>query len=178
MKRPTRVFRASRCLPPPCWCCCRRSPGCSTRGSTRLPTPIASAARARCRPRRRSSRRTSTARSARRSSACSSSRAWSSRGPGPITPRAIKLWADSAVAPEIVKSVYFVEAPEGRPAARIAPLRVWNAQTRTFEPTRWPAELAPLRARFTHESRAVVSFQIPAPATGASARSAAVAPSD
>jgi signal transduction histidine kinase len=73
-----------------------------------------------------------------------------------------QLWADSAVAPEIVKSIYFIETPEQRPSQDV-PLRVWNRETRVFEPTPWPAELAPLRARFTHESRAIFSFQIPSP---------------
>jgi signal transduction histidine kinase len=73
-----------------------------------------------------------------------------------------QLWADSAVAPEIVKAIYFIETPDERPADE-APLRVWNRETRVFEPTPWPAELAPLRARFTQESRAIFSFQIPSP---------------
>ncbi len=66
------------------------------------------------------------------------------------------------MAPEIIKAIYFIETPEERPAVE-APLRVWNHETRVFEPTPWPAELAPLRARFTQESRAIFSFQFPPP---------------
>src|SRR5262245_45055885 len=72
-----------------------------------------------------------------------------------------QLWADSAMAPEIVKSIYFIETPEERPGE--SPLRIWNRDSRVFEPTPWPDELATLRTRFTHESRAIFSFQLPSP---------------
>lgn len=84
------------------------------------------------------------------------------RGSWPDYAARYQEWADAAVAPEMVKSIYFIETPEGRPA-NDSTLRVWNREARTFDPTEWPSELAPLRARFTHESRAIFSFQIPGP---------------
>jgi len=71
-------------------------------------------------------------------------------------------WADTALAPGMVKAVYFVESPgsaipatPGRPPR----LRVWNAQTHTFEETAWPEELTLVRTRFTHDSSTVVDLQ-------------------
>lgn len=71
-----------------------------------------------------------------------------------------QAWADSAVTPAIVKALYFVELPPTESSADEPPLRVWNAAARAFESTAWPEELAPMRMRFTHDSRAV-SLQFP-----------------
>jgi signal transduction histidine kinase len=68
-----------------------------------------------------------------------------------------QAWAATAIAPEIVKAIYFVESPdaqatrgERRETERtVAPtLRAWNAQTRTFDATEWPAEMQNVRLRF------------------------------
>ena len=76
-----------------------------------------------------------------------------------------QAWADSAVTPAIVKALYFVELPPSESSAAEPRLRVWNAAARTFEETAWPPELAPMRMRFTHDSRSV-SLQFPPPRRG------------
>jgi signal transduction histidine kinase len=75
-----------------------------------------------------------------------------------------QAWADSAVSPAIVKALYFVELPPDSSGDE-PPLRVWNAVVRTFEQTDWPDELAPMRMRFAHDSRAI-SLQFPPPRRG------------
>ena len=76
-----------------------------------------------------------------------------------------QAWADSAVTPAIVKALYFVELPPAESSNAEPRLRVWNAAARTFEDTAWPPELAPMRMRFTHDSRSV-SLQFPPPRRG------------
>lgn len=77
-------------------------------------------------------------------------------------------WADSSLSPDIVKSVYFLEAPGEDPVSPRRPgLRVWNAATRTFDDTAWPKELSMIRARFEHDGRAMLRFQLsPSPRRG------------
>ena len=75
-----------------------------------------------------------------------------------------QAWADGAVSPAIVKALYFVELPPDSSGDE-PPLRVWNAAVRTFEQTNWPDELAPMRMRFSHDSRAI-SLQVPPPRRG------------
>lgn len=70
-----------------------------------------------------------------------------------------QAWADSTIAPEIVKAVYFVESPElhddnPNPAAP-STLRVWNPQTRAFEVTAWPPELEGVKLRFSSAGRRI-----------------------
>ncbi len=73
-----------------------------------------------------------------------------------------QVWTASAASPRIVKSIYFVEAPgEDRAKSAAAPLRIWNAQTHTFDETPWPEELASVRTRFVHESVAVIDMPVP-----------------
>ncbi len=74
-----------------------------------------------------------------------------------------QLWADNAMSPEIVESVYFVEAPAGHVAVADPPLRVWNAQAHTFDATPWPAGLASLRERFTRDAHNVMEFKLAPP---------------
>ncbi len=133
-----------------------------TRGSNRLLKPIGIAGAVRFRQRRRSLRRTSTAKSAAPSSNCSSSRAPSSKGRGRITRRAINCGRIVRLLPRSSSRSTSSKLPKNvrQMKRRCA---VWNRETRMFEPTPWPAELAPLRARFTQESRAIFSFQIPSP---------------
>lgn len=67
-------------------------------------------------------------------------------------------WAAEAITPAIVRGVYFVEAPEPGSDGGIADsatLRVWNAQTRAFEPSEWPAELEAVRLKFRDEGRRI-----------------------
>jgi signal transduction histidine kinase len=72
-----------------------------------------------------------------------------------------QLWADSAIAPEIVKAVYFVDAPSDQPPPPDAPrLRVWQPSTHTFDETAWPAELDTIKTRFAHDGRAVLQLQV------------------
>jgi signal transduction histidine kinase len=66
-----------------------------------------------------------------------------------------QVWAEGALSPRIVKSIYFVPAPDG-PATTAPTLRQWNPQTHTFDDTPWPKELTPVRARFTAESVSVI----------------------
>ena len=76
-----------------------------------------------------------------------------------------QAWAETAIAPEIVKAIYFIEGPElHRPAAAAPPsasagnapvLRVWNALTRAFEVTAWPPELQNVRMRFLAGDRRI-----------------------
>jgi signal transduction histidine kinase len=68
-------------------------------------------------------------------------------------------WAESTLTPEMVKAVYFVEAPAGGHAHTVAPtLRVWNNVAHSFEATEWPDELASIRGKFITDSAAVVQF--------------------
>ena len=66
-------------------------------------------------------------------------------------------WTEDALAPDIVKAIYYVEGTDpGRSAPSDAPpLRVWNQQTRTFEATEWPAELQQIKTRFAHDGARV-----------------------
>ncbi len=75
-----------------------------------------------------------------------------------------QLWADSALNPDIVHAVYFVEAPTENAASADSPaLRVWNAQTQTFEATPWPAGLASIRTRFVHDGHSMMKLQLTRP---------------
>jgi signal transduction histidine kinase len=76
-------------------------------------------------------------------------------------------WTENAVAPDIVKAVYFVEGPEAHRAtpAREPELRVWNPQRRTFDVTAWPAELQSVRLRFSREN-AQIEIRMPGPGRG------------
>ncbi len=73
-----------------------------------------------------------------------------------------QAWAETAIAPDIIKAVYFAEAPSmhgsGASSTEVSRettpvLRVWNAQTRSFEITEWPAELQPAKVRVTSGDR-------------------------
>jgi signal transduction histidine kinase len=65
-------------------------------------------------------------------------------------------WTDSAITPNMVKSVYFIPTPEDRPDAAEPALRVWNTATDAFDETSWPEELASLRGKFIHDPHAVL----------------------
>ena len=68
-------------------------------------------------------------------------------------------WTDSAQAPEIVKAVYFVEAPTDAHAHTVAPaLRIWNVAAQSFDATEWPDELEAIRAKFITDSSAVLKI--------------------
>jgi signal transduction histidine kinase len=70
-----------------------------------------------------------------------------------------QVWTAGAASPRIVKSIYFIDTGgDDRKAASDAALRIWNAQTLTFDHTSWPEELASVRTRFTHESVAVIDM--------------------
>jgi signal transduction histidine kinase len=74
-----------------------------------------------------------------------------------------QMWAASALSPDIVKSIYFVERvrPNDTPG-RDPLLRAWNPEGQTFSETAWPEELATLRARFVHDAAApVIDLQLP-----------------
>lgn len=77
-----------------------------------------------------------------------------------------QTWVEGALSPDIVKAVYFIEVPPDDSRGGERPLRVWNATTHSFDETAWPDELAPLRMRFTHESRAIINLQVPPPRRG------------
>jgi signal transduction histidine kinase len=77
-----------------------------------------------------------------------------------------QMWADSALAPEIVKAIYFVDGLSDAPANSEPELRIWNAQTQSFDGTTWPPELASIRGRFLHDPRGGVDLQITAPRRG------------
>ena len=80
-----------------------------------------------------------------------------------------QAWAATAIDPDIVKNVYFVDAPDSpragpghagaeraRPqGASAAPtLWVWTTGAATFEPIDWPADLEALQARVERDNRA------------------------
>lgn len=67
-------------------------------------------------------------------------------------------WIDSALAPEIVKAVYFVETPGHDGDAPEPTLRVWNTESNSFDETEWPDELTAIRGKFIGDSRAVLQF--------------------
>jgi signal transduction histidine kinase len=67
-----------------------------------------------------------------------------------------QVWADAAASPRIVRSIYFVAAPDDGDAT--PRLRQWNSQTHTFEDTVWPDDLAAIRTRFVHDGVAVVDL--------------------
>jgi signal transduction histidine kinase len=74
-----------------------------------------------------------------------------------------QVWADGALAPGMVKAIYFVDAPDQGVQLKDgeAPrLRVWNAQTGTFDDSTWPDELTLVRTRFTHDNPTVVDLQL------------------
>jgi signal transduction histidine kinase len=90
-----------------------------------------------------------------------------------------QVWAANALAPEIVKAIYFVEArhgttearrnelPQGREQTGSTPiLRRWDNQAQTFAAVDWPDELSHLRARFLHDNGAILNVQAPAPRRG------------
>jgi signal transduction histidine kinase len=71
-----------------------------------------------------------------------------------------QVWASSALSPDIVDSVYFVEPPSTDGTGDMLPLRVWNDRTYTFDPTPWPDSLSTIRARFARDSAAMLDFQV------------------
>ena len=69
-------------------------------------------------------------------------------------------WADNAVTPDIIKSIYFVAAPEDHETpAEALTLRVWQPQLTTFAAVEWPEELKGIRTRFTRDNR-VMELQV------------------
>lgn len=76
-----------------------------------------------------------------------------------------QVWAESAASPRIVKSIYYVDAPEdagsGLGVTESSALHIWNTQTHTFDETAWPQELAGVRSRFIHESISIVDLSQP-----------------
>lgn len=75
-----------------------------------------------------------------------------------------QAWAEGAIAPGAVKAVYFVDLPEPRTGAPLHSeernpvppvLRLWNADTRTFDPTPWPDEMHNVRMRFLGGERRI-----------------------
>ena len=78
-----------------------------------------------------------------------------------------QLWSNSTASPAMVKAIYFVDPPnESDSAADSTPpkIRVWNAQTHTFDETSWPEDLTGIRTRYIHDSFAV--FDLPAKRPG------------
>ncbi|HXG87315.1 MAG TPA: HAMP domain-containing sensor histidine kinase [Vicinamibacterales bacterium] len=74
-----------------------------------------------------------------------------------------QLWADAALTPEVVKSIYFVDGTTARSDGHEPRLRVWNPGAQTFDQTPWPEELASIRTRFLHDSRVTLDMQIARP---------------
>jgi signal transduction histidine kinase len=73
-----------------------------------------------------------------------------------------QLWAQSAIAPDIVSAVYYVNAPlPDRPRRDDLPLRVWNPQTHTFDDTPWPDALSAIKMRFMADARGMVDMAGP-----------------
>jgi signal transduction histidine kinase len=66
-----------------------------------------------------------------------------------------QVWAEGAASPRIVKSIYFVVAPENAKDSTTG-LRQWNGQSHTFDETTWPSDLDAIRTRFVHDSIAVI----------------------
>jgi len=58
------------------------------------------------------------------------------------------LWLTTAVHPRMVANVFLVDADRGD-----LRLRRWNAESRTFEPVPWPAEIDKWRPQFDQERR-------------------------
>ena len=93
-----------------------------------------------------------------------------------------QAWTETAIAPQIVKGVYFIDGPElhahrgaaglppSAPAAEVPQLRVWNVHTRTFETTTWPPELQNVRMRFTTGERRIEIQAVPGGAPGGRGR--------
>lgn len=77
-----------------------------------------------------------------------------------------QLWAATAMAPDVVEAVYFVEAADEPAKAAEPPLRVWNTLSHTFDDTPWPEALAPIRARFVHDSRTLANLHVQPPRRG------------
>jgi signal transduction histidine kinase len=74
-----------------------------------------------------------------------------------------QTWADTALTPDIVSRVYFVDAPSSRIITdtdlnRTPALRVWNKGTGTFDSTAWPDELSAIRSRFERDGRNVMEI--------------------
>jgi signal transduction histidine kinase len=69
-----------------------------------------------------------------------------------------QVWAEGAASSRVIKSIYFVPAPEDATATGPT-LKQWNARAHTFDDTAWPSELAAVRARFAHENIAVIDVQ-------------------
>lgn len=74
-----------------------------------------------------------------------------------------QMWSDAAVSPDIVEAVYFVDAPADQTAGDEPALRVWNMATRSFDATPWPPQLAAVHARFLHDGRPAMQFQLSGP---------------
>lgn len=72
-----------------------------------------------------------------------------------------QVWTASVASPRIVKAIYFVHAPREGAERSEAALRVWNAQTHTFDETPWPEDLASVRTRFVHEEIATIDLSPP-----------------
>jgi signal transduction histidine kinase len=87
-----------------------------------------------------------------------------------------QAWAATAIAPEVVKAVYFVEGPElhapstgrreGQRATLTPVLRVWNPLARTFDVSDWPAEMQNVRLRFSGGERRIEIQTGPSPGSG------------
>ncbi|HYN10380.1 MAG TPA: HAMP domain-containing sensor histidine kinase [Vicinamibacterales bacterium] len=56
--------------------------------------------------------------------------------------RRYDLWRESAEYPQLVKGIYVVEHDPSR-----SPVLQYRPESRTFEPSEWPAELSPVRRR-------------------------------
>jgi signal transduction histidine kinase len=72
--------------------------------------------------------------------------------------RRYDIWRESAEYPQLVKGLYFVERDGDQ-----TPLRQYRAESKTFEPVEWPADLAAVRDRVTQraeESSSTVGGQL------------------
>ena len=104
--------------------------------------------------------------------ACSSSPHGRTAGVVPLR-RAYQAWADNAIAPAIVKAIYFVEAAGSGSARDAAVLRVWNPQTHTFDDTRLARRTGNIRLRFTQRRSPRRASRSAAPAAAADAAASA-----
>jgi signal transduction histidine kinase len=83
-------------------------------------------------------------------------------------------WTEGAIAPDVVKAIYFVEGPELHDAHAHMPrgavartdtpvIRIWDSRAQTFAITEWPSELQNVRLRFMRDSR---QFELQLPPRG------------
>ena len=140
-----------------------------TRGSSRLPTPIAIAASARCKPPRRSSRRTSMASCREPLAACNSKARWSNSRRGRATRRATRRGpkqrshrrSSKACTSLTGRSCTRRRGEARRVRRRVhVPARCRNCACGTWKraPSRsrpWPPELQNVRTRFTAGERRI-----------------------